>query len=206
MAVISNFTSLGMPYDFQLHASSRNTSPGLSFDTSFPIFDYSLTNANLVIGLAAYIDLPNAALEEIEQMTGYGFSPFTVILSPNVSSVTVSVSPTQGTALSDPFAINCTGGYTAFTPLSYSIGYLSSSVVVTNESNSRALASNCFWIIRKRKSQMNLLIPFLLTFRTCLINYNRNVIFNLSYYYRFPNSFSNYFIFFQVLHKCYAVV
>lgn len=149
--VITNFTTLKYTYNFQLHASTSNNAPGLSFDQSFPIFDYSLTNTNLLVGLAAYIDLQDAKPDEIEQMTGYAFSPFTVSLSPNLSTLMVSVTPAQGVALSDSFSINCTGGYTMLTPLSYSIGYLSGGVVYTNQSNSRAFASNCFWLIRKRK-------------------------------------------------------
>lgn len=138
-----------MQYDFDLHASSSNTSPGLSFDYSFPIFDYSLYDKNLIISVSSHIDVSGATSDEIAQMTGYAFTPFTVSLPPDTSSLTVSVSPSQGVAITTSFSINCTGGSSFLTPLSYSIGYLSDGATYSNQSNGRALASSCFWIIRK---------------------------------------------------------
>lgn len=151
VGVITNYTALQMQYNFVQHASTSNTAPGLSFDKSFPIFDSSLRDVNLLVAATARIDVPQATSEEIALMTGYGFTPFTVSRPPDTSSLAVSVSPSQGIALSTAFSINCSGGNTHLVPLSYSIGYLLGGAIYTNQSNSRALASSCFWLTQKRK-------------------------------------------------------
>lgn len=148
--VITNYSSLELQYDFSLHTSTTNAAPGLCFDSSFPIFDYSLIDANLLVALTVTINDTGDTSGDISEKTGYAFLPFTLSRPPDTSTLTVSVSPSQGVALSTAFAINCSGGNTLLTPLSYSIGYLTGDAVHTNQSDRQSLASKCFWIIRKR--------------------------------------------------------
>lgn len=140
-----------MQYDFSLHASTLNTGSSLSFDSSFPIFDYSLIGTKLTIEVIVYNNASNATPAQISQLSGYAFQPLTVSLPPDISSLAVSIEPPQGVAITTSFIINCTGGYTQLTPMGYSIGYLTNGAVYTNQSSSRSLSSSCFWLIRKRK-------------------------------------------------------
>lgn len=69
--IMKNPNIFSFNYNFKLHASTSNTSPGLSIDSLMPIFDYSSLAGNyFLVALACYVVVPGATDSMISSMTG----------------------------------------------------------------------------------------------------------------------------------------
>ena len=71
--ILMNPTAYQISYNFTAHASTSNTSPGLSLDEELPIFDPSLRGTYLLVRLSSYIYLAGATQSQINSMTGFVF-------------------------------------------------------------------------------------------------------------------------------------
>jgi len=137
-------------YDWN-HVSTGIESPGLAFDSNYPIFPPALLGRRLVVVVQCWIDTG----EEMDELTllsssGFGVVQFYVNTPPAVDDVVIHVTPSVGAALQTSFSISCEGGSTVMLPLRYSIGYLvADSDLIESSSTigkSMKFASKCSWI------------------------------------------------------------
>lgn len=68
--IMRNLNAFSMGYNFELHASTSSTSPGLSIDSSMPIFDSTLVGKYFLVALACNIIVAGASASQIRAMTG----------------------------------------------------------------------------------------------------------------------------------------
>ena len=137
-------------YDWA-HVSTGKESPGLAFDTNYPIFPPAQFGRRLVVVIQCWIDMG----EEMDELTllsnsGFGIVQFFVNVPPDASDVSIRASPSEGAALATSFALTCEGGSTQMLPLRYSIGYLVADLDERQASSTIEktikLAAKCSWI------------------------------------------------------------
>ena len=137
-------------YDWN-HASTGAESPGLSFDSNYPIFPPALFGHRLVVIVQCWFDMgDNQDEETIAENSGYGFVQFYVNIPPDISDLQIAVTPNEGVALETKFKISCEGGSTQMIPLRYSIGFIAGDIIVDGVEISiqlgMKLARKCTWI------------------------------------------------------------
>ena len=129
------------------HASTGQNSPGLAFDSNYPIFDVTSWGRKYVIVSQTWAsDESLITKEAIHAMSGFGFVQFVVNTPPDVSDVVVQGDPTEGTAVETQFSMSCSGGTSSQLPLKYAIGYLNSDEAI--DALSSKDAQRCIWIVR----------------------------------------------------------
>ena len=142
-------------YDWR-HVSTGRESPGLAFDSNFPLFPEGLFGRRLVVVAQCWFETEEAKGElALETNSGYGVVQFYVNIPPTINDLKVKIIPREGIALETKFAISCKGGQTEMMPLKYSIGYLETDSDVLEETTSLEkvlqFASKCTWVVLKGK-------------------------------------------------------
>ncbi len=129
--------------------STGKVSPGIAFDSNFPIFAKSDFGRYYTVICQCWLDDINYDPEEVRLGSGYDVVQFVVNTPPDVSDVVFSAMPPVGNALETKFTMRCSGGISSQPPLIYYLGYRSGDVDVNAISDEREFATQCVWLVIK---------------------------------------------------------
>ncbi len=147
--IISNFDNyLDTTYDWE-HISTGKQSPGLSFDSYYPLFEKTHYGRYYAVICKSWLDDINDDPVELKVGTGNDLVQILINAPPEVSDIIVSANPQTGTALETNFTFSCTGGISANPPLLYYLGYRTGDFDIKTIIDEREFAKKCTWLVIK---------------------------------------------------------